>query len=161
MIDNNVFADGGCPCGSVTYTLLVAPMFVHCCHCTWCQRETGSAFAINALIESRQIDLHDGQLESVDMPTSTGHVQQIVRCSSCKTAVWSHYAAARDRVAFVKVGTLKDPNLCPPDIHIFTSTRQQWVDLNEGVPAVEEFYRRSEYWPADSVARYRSAVPKD
>ena len=81
MIDNNVFADGGCPCGSVTYTLLVAPMFVHCCHCTWCQRETGSAFAINALIESRQIDLHDGQLESVDMPTSTGHVQQIVRAT--------------------------------------------------------------------------------
>ena len=152
--------EGGCTCGKVRYRLLVKPMFVHCCHCTWCQRETGSAFAINALIEANQVELLSGQLEKIVTPTAGHKPQDIYRCKECKVAIWSHYGAAGGAINFVRVGTLDDPNLCPPDIHIFTATKQHWIVLQDDVPAVKEYYRRSEYWPNDSVARYKATVKK-
>jgi hypothetical protein len=138
--------------------MLAAPMFVHCCHCTWCQRETGASFALNALIEADRFELLEGDPETVDTPSNSGGGQKIVRCRACKVALWSHYGGAGEAVCFVRVGTLDNPNVCPPDIHIFTSTKQKWLRLPEGVPAVEEYYRRSEHWPEESVARYRGAV---
>ena len=48
--------EGGCACGAVRYRLTSAPMFVHCCHCRDCQRQTGSAFVLNALIEADRVD---------------------------------------------------------------------------------------------------------
>lgn len=133
-------------------------MFVHCCHCTWCQRETGSAFAVNALIETAFVEVVTGEAEVTILSSNSGKGQRIVRCSGCKVALWSHYGAAEERVAFVRVGTLEEPGLCSPDIHIFTATRQQWVQLDDSAPAVAEYYRRSEYWPRSSIERYRNAV---
>lgn len=133
-------------------------MFVHCCHCSWCQKETGSAFVINALVETGAIELVQGEIESTEMPSNSGAGQQIIRCSACNTALWSHYGAAREKVAFVRVGTLSDPVACPPDIHIYTSTKLPWVILDNRVPVVEEYYRRSQYWPDSSIHRYKSAI---
>ena len=149
---------GKCSCGAVEYQLTKKPMFVHCCHCTYCQRETGSAFAVNALIEHSNVQIIKGATINIVNPTNSGAGQTIVRCSTCHSALWSHYGAAKERVAFLRVGTLNNPNLCPPDIHIFTSTKQAWVQLNDGAPVVEEYYRRSEYWPEESVARYKNAL---
>ncbi|HEX7045270.1 MAG TPA: GFA family protein [Burkholderiales bacterium] len=151
---------GRCTCGQVRYRMLSTPLFVHCCHCTWCQRETGSAFVVNALIEADRFELVQGEIEHIDTPTSSGRGQEIARCPVCKVALWSHYSAARRAIHFVRVGTLKNPGACPPDIHIYTSTRQPWVALPTDVPAVAEYYRRSDYWPAESIARYRKAVGK-
>jgi hypothetical protein len=154
----DAWMEGGCTCGAVRYALTDRPLFVHCCHCTWCRRETGSAFAVNALIETACIRLVRGEPASHALPSPSGSGQVFHRCPRCGLTLWSHYAAARERIGFVRVGTLDDPSAAPPDIHIYTSTRLPWVAVPEGVPAVADYYRRSEYWPPESVARYRAAL---
>ncbi len=158
MENNEYPIAGGCTCSAVRYQLHCAPMFVHCCHCTWCQRETGSAFAVNAMIETGQLELLSGAVEHIETPSNSGAGQTIVRCPQCEVALWSHYGAAKERIAFVRVGTLDESSACPPDIHIFTSTKLPWVALTDGKPAMEEFYRRSLYWPEASVTRYQQAL---
>jgi len=161
MTDDAAFsADGRCTCGAVRYRLTSRPLFVHCCHCTWCQRETGSAFALNAMIEADRVVVLAGAPETVTIPSNSGKGQTIARCPTCRIALWSNYGGAGDVVRFVRVGTLEEPARVPPDIHIFTSTKQPWVVLPPGVPAVAEFYRRSEQWPAESLARWRAVVPE-
>lgn len=158
MNEVNFPATGKCGCGEVHYNLSYMPMFVHCCHCTWCQRETGSAFALNALVESEKLRVDKGQIESIQTPSNSGFGQVIIRCIKCKVALWSHYAAGKEKVAFLRVGTLDNPNLCPPDIHIFTASKQSWIKLDDSVAKVDEFYRRPEYWPDESVNRYKNAI---
>jgi hypothetical protein len=145
--------EGGCTCRQIRYRMSGAPMFVHCCHCRWCQRETGSAFVINALIESDRVALLQGEPEIVDTPSNSGKGQRISRCPNCFVAVWSNYAGAGDALRFLRVGTLDDPDSFSPDIHIFTSTKQPWVVLPAGTPAVPEYYKSAEYWPKDSLDR--------
>jgi len=148
--------NGRCTCGAVRYRMTSAPLFTHCCHCRWCQRETGSAFALNAMIESERVELLAGTPEEVTIPTQSGKGQKVARCPACRVALWSNYAGAGDAVRFVRVGTLENPDACPPDIHIYTESKQPWVVLPEGVPAVAEFYRRSATWPAESLARFEA-----
>ena len=146
--------DGGCACGRLRYRVLDRPMFVHCCHCSWCQRESGSAFAVNALIESDRLELLQGEIEWVDTPSASGRGQKIARCPACHVAVWSHYAGAGTSIRFVRVGTLDLPHAIEPDIHIFTSTKRPWVLLPEGTPAAEAYYDANQYWPKESQQRY-------
>lgn len=145
--------DGGCTCRQVRYRLNSTPLFVHCCHCRWCQRETGAAFALNAMIEADRVQMLAGAVDVVLTPSNSGRGQKICRCPSCKVAVWSHYAGAGDAVCFVRVGTLDEPDRFPPDIHIFTASRQPWVLLPPGTPAVPEYYDRAEMWPPASLQR--------
>ena len=149
----NAHYDGGCTCRQVRYRLTSKPLFVHCCHCSWCQRETGSAFALNAMIEADRVQMLQGEVEVIETPTQSGKGQRISRCPTCKIAVWSNYAGAGDTVRFVRVGTLDEPSRLPPDIHIFTTSKQPWVSLPAGIPAEAEYYRASERWPADSLER--------
>lgn len=149
--------EGGCTCGQVRYRLETPPLFVHCCHCRWCQRETGSAFVINALIESDRVALLAGEPVNISTPSASGKGQVIARCEECHVALWSHYAGAGQHVSFVRGGTLDNPDLLTPDIHIFTESRQPWVLLPADVPATPQYYDREEYWPAESLAR-REAV---
>ena len=145
--------DGGCTCRFVRYRVASAPLYVHCCHCRWCQRETGASFALNALIETTRVALLEGEVELVDTPSNSGRGQKIARCPRCRVAVWSHYAGAGEALSFVRVGTLDEPDRLPPDIHIFTESKQPWVELPAGVPAVAQYYRASEYWPSASLER--------
>jgi hypothetical protein len=149
--------DGGCTCRAVRYRMTSAPLFVHCCHCRWCQRETGSAFALNALIEAERVLLLGGAPEVVPTPSLSGKGQKIARCPACRIALWSNYAGAGDAVRFIRVGTLDDPDRLPPDIHIYTASKQPWVILPPQAPAVGEFYDPKTTWPAASLARFRAA----
>jgi hypothetical protein len=149
----NFPAEGGCDCRTVRYRLQSAPLFVHCCHCRWCQRETGAAFALNAMIETERLGLVTGEPEMVPTPSASGKGQSIARCPICRLALWSHYSGAGPAVSFVRVGTLDEPDRFPPDIHIFTDSKQPWVVLPQGVPSVPEYYDRRQYWPAESLAR--------
>ncbi|MGO4392733.1 GFA family protein [Variovorax sp. M-6] len=148
--------EGGCTCRAVRYRMATRPLFVHCCHCRWCQRETGSAFALNAMIESDRVRLLQGEVEHVETPSASGQGQTVVRCVRCRVALWSHYAGGGGSIAFVRVGTLDAPDLLPPDIHIFTMSKQPWVLLPPGTPAVSEYYRRSEHWPPGSIERFKT-----
>jgi hypothetical protein len=145
--------EGGCTCRAVRYRMETRPLFVHCCHCRWCQRETGASFALNAMIEADRVTLLQGELEVVATPSLSGNGQKISRCVKCRIAVWSNYSGAGNAVHFVRVGTLDQPDRLPPDIHIFTSSKQPWVVLPPGMPAVPEYYDRDKYWPAESLER--------
>lgn len=152
--------EGKCTCGAVCYRLTEKPLFVHACHCTWCQRESGSAFALNAMIEAEFVELLSGVPEEVVTPSASGKGQIILRCGACKVAVWSHYAGAGRKVAFVRVGTLSEPSACPPDIHIFTSTKLDWLVLDRRVPVVAKYYDRKVMWPAESLRRREVMLSK-
>jgi hypothetical protein len=145
--------DGGCACGSVRYRLKLPPLFVHCCHCSRCRRETGSAYAVNALVEPAALAVLRGAPRAFAQPSASGKGQVVYRCDACGTALWSVYGKSRTPIRVVRVGTLDDPALAPPDIHIFTASKLPWVVLNDGIPAVAEYYRHPEYWPAESLAR--------
>lgn len=145
--------EGACACGEVRYRMASEPLIVHCCHCRWCQRETGSAFVLNAFIESDRLKLLGGEVERIAIPSASGKGQVIVRCRSCKIALWSHYSGLGDMVSMVRVGTLDDPDQLPPDIHIYTESKQPWVVLPEDTPAVPQYYQRSRYWSDASLAR--------
>jgi hypothetical protein len=152
--------EGGCDCGTVRYRLLAKPLFVHCCHCRWCQRESGSAFALNALIESDNVERIAGEPEMVRTPTESGYGQLFARCPSCRVALWSHYAGSGPAASFVRVGTLDDPDRLPPDIHIFTRSKQPWVVIPEGANAVPGYYDREKCWTAESLARRKAMMPR-
>lgn len=151
--------DGGCDCREIRYRLLARPLFVHCCHCRWCQRESGASFALNAMIEADRVTLLAGEPEIVDTPSASGKGQKIARCPRCRIALWSHYAGAGPLISFVRVGTLDDPDQSPPDIHIFTASKQPWVVIPEGAPAVPGYYDRERFWPPESLARRKALQP--
>jgi hypothetical protein len=152
--------EGGCTCRYIRYRMSGKPLFVHCCHCRWCQRETGSAFVLNAMIEAECVQLLQGEVQIVDTPSNSGRGQRVARCPKCFVALWSHYAGAGDALSFVRVGTLDDPQSQSPDVHIFTTTKQPWVQLPPGVPVFPEFYKPAEQWPADSLDRYAALKAK-
>jgi hypothetical protein len=147
--------EGGCTCRQVRYRLIGRPLIVHACHCRWCQRETGTAHALNALYEADRVVHTSGEPELVITPTASGRDQKIARCPTCRVAVWSNYPQAGPAVRFVRVGTIDNPDLCPPDIHIYTSSKQSWVTLPAGARAVPEFYDLDAVWPAESLERRR------
>ncbi len=151
--------EGGCDCRTVRYRMQSPPLFVHCCHCRWCQRESGASFALNALVEADRVTDLGEPPELVDTPSNSGKGQLIARCPQCKVAVWSNYAGAGPALKFVRVGTLDNPDLLPPDIHIFTASKQPWLTLPADVPAVAEYYDRDKYWPEESQARRRAILP--
>jgi hypothetical protein len=148
--------EGGCTCGAVRYRLRDAPMFVHCCHCTSCQTETGSAFVLNALIESDRVETLAGAPEPVMTPSESGRGQNVWRCPDCRVAMWSNYGGAADILRFVRIGTLDDPGALPPDVHIYTRSKLPWVMLPEDTPAFEAYYDSKSLWPAASLERRKA-----
>jgi hypothetical protein len=150
--------EGGCTCRAIRYRMMSRALIVHCCHCRWCQRETGTAFALNAVIESTRVQDLSGVPETVLTPSLSGKGQKIVRCPTCRVAVWSHYGAAGDAMRFMRVGTLDDPDAMPPDVHIYTSSKQPWVTLPPGARAFPEFYKPKEVWSEEAIARRKALL---
>ncbi len=150
-------ADGGCTCRAVRFALLSEPLIVHCCHCRWCQRETGSAFVLNALIEANRMQTLHGTPDLIDTPSNSGKGQKVARCPTCQVALWSTYNGAGEKLRFVRVGTFDEPDRFPPDIHIYTESKQPWVVLPAGARAVPQYYSSKEVWSAASLTR-RQAI---
>jgi len=148
--------EGRCSCGAVRYRLTSEPLVTHCCHCLNCQRQTGSAFVINILIEADRFQLLDGDVHAVEVPRDDGSRQRIFRCPLCQTAIYSEYG--RPEVRFVRAGTLDDPSVAEPDVHIFTKSKLPWVTLPPGAPAYEIYYDRHEIWPPASLERIDAAL---
>jgi hypothetical protein len=144
-------AEGGCSCGAVRYRLTSEPLFTHCCHCLNCQRQTGSAFVINLLIEAARVELLAGDPQPVDVPRDDGSTQRIYRCTACRVAVFSEYGSPR--VWFVRGGTLDEPSQVEPDVHIYTRSKVPWITLPGSVPAFEAYYDMQALWPAASLER--------
>ena len=147
--------EGGCTCGDVRYRVTAKPLIIHCCHCRWCQRQSGAAFALNALIETDRVELFSGAVEELMIPSPAGKGQRMARCPRCRVTVWSNYyfGGLRDYIRFIRVGSLDNPDVMPPDVHIFTSTKQPWVILPPKDYAVEAYYDTDETWSPDSLKR--------
>lgn len=150
--------EGGCACGAVRYRLASDPLFVHCCHCLSCQRQTGSAFVVNLLIEGDRVELLAGDPQPVEVPRDDGSTQRIFRCPACQVAVFSEYG--RPEVRFVRGGTLDEPSGITPDVHIYTRSKLPWVTLPDAVPAFEAYYDSKQLWPAASLERVRAVLPR-
>ncbi len=148
--------EGRCACGETRYRMTSAPLFVHGCHCLRCQCETGSAFVINALLETERLEYLASAPKPVAVPTDSGKSHRIFRCETCGTAVCSEYGGV-EKLRFVRVGTLDAPHALAPDVHIYTRSKVPWVTLPDGVPAFEAYYDSKKLWPAASLAR-RAAV---
>ncbi|HJU87544.1 MAG TPA: GFA family protein [Gemmatimonadota bacterium] len=146
--------EGGCACGDLRYRLTSLPMFVHCCHCRNCQRQTGSAFVLNMLIEATRVELLGGMPTAIAVPRENG-LHRIFRCPKCQVAVWSEYGG-RSEILFVRAGTLDDPATVSPDVHIYTRSKLPWVALPTAVPAFEEYYDAKTLWPPESLARRKA-----
>ena len=147
--------EGGCTCGHVRYRLTGKPMIVHACHCSWCQRETGTVHALNALYEADRVVHIAAEPEVVNTPSASGRGQKIARCPVCKVALWSNYPGAGPAVRFVRVGTMDDPHQYPPAVHIFTSTKPPWVTFSPGAKVFAEYYDRKAVWPEEAQERWR------
>ena len=150
--------EGGCTCGQVRYRLTGRPLIVHACHCRWCQRETVTVHGLNALYEADRVEHIAGEPELVMTPSASGKGQRIARCPSCRVAVWSNYPQAGGAIRFVRVVTMDDPDACPPDIHIYVSSKQPWVTLPPDARAEAEFYDLPTVWPAESLERLRVSL---
>jgi hypothetical protein len=149
-------SEGGCACGAIRYRLTSDPLFVHCCHCLNCQRQTGSAFVVNLLIEADRVELLAGEPQAVSVPRGGGKKQKIWRCPTCQVALYSQYTSPR--VRFVRAGTLDEPREIVPDVHIFTRSKVGWVTLPEGARAFDTYYDTKKLWPAASLARLDAAM---
>ena len=147
--------EGGCTCGHVRYRLAGKPLIVHACHCSWCQRETGTAHALNALYEADRVEHLKAEPEFIQTPSASGRGQRIARCPNCKVAIWSNYPQAGPAVRFVRVGTMDSPGEYPPDIHIFTSSKLPWVTFPDRARVGAEFYNLDEVWSDDAKERRR------
>jgi len=149
---------GHCSCGEVRYEMTDSPLFVHACYCTNCQRQSGSTHALNAMIETKCLKVLTGMTEGIKVDTGSGMGQIIHRCPTCKIGVWSHYVGSGDDFSFVRVGSLENPGAYPPDINIFTRSKQPWVTLLADIPAAEEFYDPGECWPEAALLRKQAVI---
>jgi hypothetical protein len=148
--------DGGCACGAVRYRLLDEPLFTHCCHCLNCQRQTGSAFVINLLIEADRVEVLAGTPQPVDVPRDDGSTQRIYRCPNCQVAVYSEYG--RPELWYVRAGTLDEPWSVSPDVHIYTRSKLPWVELPDSTPKFDVYYDRGTLWPPLSNERIEAVI---
>jgi hypothetical protein len=157
MTKQNGPFEGGCACGHVRYEMTSNPMIVHCCHCRWCQRESGASFAVNALIEADRVKIIKGNVAEIFVSSISGAGQRFTRCPKCQVTLWTNYLGMSDAlgevVRFVRVGTLDNPDPFSPDVHIYTSSKQPWVIIPPGVPAFEEYFVIKDIWSPESSAR--------
>lgn len=147
---------GGCSCGSVRYELTGELMFLNCCHCTDCQRDAGSAFALNGVVEAERIRVTKGEVSTVMVPTPSGRGQIKYYCAECATTLWNDYGGKKYQI-FLRTGTLDEAGALAPDVHIYVRSKQPWMHIPEGVPQFETFYSMKDVWPAEALARRAAA----
>lgn len=150
MTDKNVY-EGGCSCRKIRYRVNADPLIVHACHCRQCQRVTGSAFVMNALVEKSEVKLMSGEVVKHHFADT---IHTAFFCPDCATYVWSEYKSGRfDDCWFIRVGTLDEPDRVPPSVHIFTESKQPWVIIPEDAPKFERFYQIGDVWKQSSIDR--------
>lgn len=152
--------EGGCTCGHVRYQITSDPLIVHCCHCRYCQRQTGASFALNALFEAKHIKLINGDVNEIEVSSPSDRGQTTARCPKCEVAIWSNYfmGGIKDKIRFIRVGTLDNPDLLPPDVHIYTESKQPWVNLPANALVVEKFYDFETTWTPDNEKLRKSLL---
>jgi hypothetical protein len=152
---NKTLRTGHCACSSVHYELTETPLIVHACHCSNCQRVSGSAFAINIWIEAKHVNLTQGELSSKILAAGDGSDHEVFFCSGCGTYLWSNYHRAPGENLFVRAGTLENPEEVEPDVHIFVRSKVPWLELPADAVSFDAYYDMKTVWPSDSLDRFQ------
>ena len=148
---------GGCLCGATRYEITGTPMIVHACHCTTCQRRFGTPMAVNLWIEESRVKLLFGEpVKHGELVGEEGQKTEGWACSECGFGLWTVYHSAPKGSLFVRAGTLDDPSVFPPDVHIFTRSKQPWMQIPDDVPSNEAFYDFKATWSPDSIERFKA-----
>ena len=127
---------GGCQCGAIRYEVAGEPRQVVACHCTDCQRQSGSAFGMTMVVEVSAFRITAGTPRIYHSTSSTGRAKAGAFCPDCGTRIY-HQPQWRKGTISVKPGTLDDTTWLQPQIHIWTASKQPWVTIPEGVEAHE------------------------
>jgi hypothetical protein len=121
--------DGGCQCGGVRYRLEGEPLGLAVCHCTECQRQSGSAFGMSLAIPREAFRLLAGELKRFSVRCDSGRIKECAFCPSCGTRIHHRVGEA---VLSLKPGTLDDTSWLSPDAHYWTKRKQPWAPIPDG-----------------------------
>lgn len=124
------FRDGGCQCGSVRYRIEGEPLDLVVCHCTECQRQSGSAFGMSLAVRAKDFRLTTGTLKSFTVTCDSGRLKTCTFCPDCGCRI---YHQTDPRGMSVKAGTLDDRTTLRPTAHYWTARKQPWVVVPDGV----------------------------
>jgi hypothetical protein len=150
---------GGCACGQVRYKVVGEPLFTHACHCSDCQRTTGSAFVLHTVIAKDDLEI-EGETKATTLPTGSGAGYDPHFCINCGTYIWCKYHFSAKGVIVIRSGTLDDTTLVEPQAHVFTRYKLPWMTLPTDVPVFEEFFDREKVYPKESFERWTELVNK-
>tara|TARA_Y100001934_G_C12157277_1_gene680227 strand:+ start:280 stop:783 length:504 start_codon:yes stop_codon:yes gene_type:complete len=148
---------GGCECGDTRYQFVGEPLFIHACHCTLCQRITGSAFQISMLMTKSQFSLSKGQPAVWHLKADSGNVRPVFFCERCGCQLYGDAPGRGPEIMWIQSGTLDDTTWFSPRAHIWTSSMQSWLTLPVDVPAFDTNYDAVKVWPASSLARMQAS----
>jgi len=118
---------GGCLCGIIRYRVADEPLTLYVCHCTDCQRRTGSAFALSMVVLKSALELLQGDPRTYAV-TSDGLQRRGKFCAECSTRLWGE-PLKFPQVVVVQPGTLDDTTWLRPVGHIWTRSAQPWVSI--------------------------------
>jgi hypothetical protein len=151
---------GGCGCGAVRYQLSGPPLFTHVCHCSECQRRTGSAFGLTMMIQRTQLEIIQGELKGISVNTDSGTLKTSYFCPACGVHIWNERDRDSSIYAF-RPGTLDNASGIVVGAHVWTCSKQAWVKLDPAIPAFKKMYDRGEVWPPTSLDRVRNKSPSE
>lgn len=123
--------DGGCLCGRVRYRLTDEPLTLYACHCTDCQRRTGTAFALSMVVTRSSLELVKGDPQSYAIEMPDGRPKGGRFCAACSAHLWGE-PRNFPQLVVIQPGTLDDTSWLRPIGHIWTRSAQPWLSLPEG-----------------------------
>ncbi|MGQ0654683.1 MAG: GFA family protein [Betaproteobacteria bacterium] len=127
---------GGCMCGAARYRIEGEPLTFYACHCTDCQRRSGSAFGLSMLVPRKAVALTQGETLPVEAAVENGRVKRAVACAKCRTHLWG-VSGRNPEVLVIRPGTLDDKSGLAPVAHMWTRSKQPWVALPPHVPTFD------------------------
>jgi hypothetical protein len=138
--------EGQCQCAHVQYRVLGKPMTLFACHCTECQRQSSSAFGMALWIQDATVELLRGELKEWIRETSSGKHMVCRFCPNCGTRLFHQILGQTDLMS-IKPGTLNDTKALKLAGHIWTKSKQAWLQLPstslqyvEGPPSFDDLF---------------------
>ncbi|WP_347912027.1 GFA family protein [Pseudomonas grandcourensis] len=129
--------NGSCLCGNVQYSTLAAPLMTAVCHCSDCQKQSGSAFSVNVLVPTEGFEVEGRSLSSYASNGGSGLPVRRFFCSTCGSALYSAITTMPGLFA-VKAGTLSDTSAPTPALHMFCASAQPWVAIDRTLSCHEQ-----------------------
>lgn len=128
---------GQCLCGDIRYEFSNEPAMMGICHCKNCQRQAGSAFSTLAGIPKAEFEMSGEPKIYEDEDTESGNTVQRFFCGRCGSPIYSAVPSDPDTL-YLKTGTLDDTSDFAPMFHVWCSSKQNWVTLEDEVPQTDK-----------------------